>query len=254
MQTFYDRLDRLQHCRYQLLFVLLLLALVQSPLVRLLGMDSIEARIAGVFLVLVLLVVVIGELSVRRGHHFWVGGSVAGLLWLGIWLGGYHRVIEIGYLLWGTLSWWAVVRILPSVWQSGRVDRERIFAALSVYLLFGIGCGAFYFALDKLDPSSLLISAGQGPQSVDFFSAQYFSFVSLTTMGFGDIVATSRSARGLVMFEAVSGQMYLAVLVARLVGLFGSEIVARQERRGPVLKLRDRRRRLLPHKDGGSAP
>jgi hypothetical protein len=246
------------HHRYQLLFGSLLLALLQSPLTRALGLDHVEVRIAGGFLVLVMVVVVVGELRVRRGRGFLMGGGLAGLLWLGVWLSGHHRVVEIGYLLWGALAWWAVALILPSVWQAGRVDRERIFAALSVYLLFGIGCGAFYFALDMIDPNSLIASTDRGPQSVDYFTAQYFSFVSLTTLGFGDVVAGSRAARGLVMFEAVSGQLYLAVLVARLVGLYGSEMVVRHElhdrREQRILKRRDRRLRFRGHDEDDTPP
>jgi len=252
MRTFYDHL---LHHRYQLLFGSLLLALVQAPLTRVLGLDHIEVRIAGLFLVLVMVVVIFGELRARRGRGFLVGGGLAGLLWLGVWLSGHHRVVEIGYLLWGALAWWAVALILPSVWRAGRVDRERIFAALSVYLLFGIGCGAFYFALDLFVPSSLITSTDHGTQPVDYFTAQYFSFVSLTTLGFGDIVAGTRAARGLVMFEAVSGQLYLAVLVARLVGLYGSEMVVRHElheRHERVLKQRNRRQRFRPR--GGDEP
>ncbi|MCW3480412.1 hypothetical protein OL229_12755 [Neisseriaceae bacterium JH1-16] len=98
MQTLYDRL---LHRRYQLLFGSLLLALLQSPLTRALGMDHIEVRIAGAFLVLVMAVVIIGELRVRRGRGLLVGGGLAVLLWLGVWLSGHHRVVEIGYLLWG---------------------------------------------------------------------------------------------------------------------------------------------------------
>ncbi|MCW3480411.1 potassium channel family protein [Neisseriaceae bacterium JH1-16] len=103
----------------------------------------------------------------------------------------------------------------------------------------------------------MIASTDHGPQSVDYFTAQYFSFISLTTLGFGDVVAGTRAARGLVMFEAVSGQLYLAVLVARLVGLYGSEMVVRHElhdrRERRLLKLRDRRQRFAP-RDGDEPP
>jgi hypothetical protein len=96
-----------------------------------------------------------------------------------------------------------------------QVDAEHLYAALSAYLLAGIFFGLFYFALDQIEPGTF---SGSGEFSR--MSAFYFSFVTLATLGYGDIVPRTDVARGLAMVEGVGGQLFLAVMVARLVSLY----------------------------------
>ena len=103
--------------------------------------------------------------------------------------------------------------------RSGRVDSERIFAALDAYLLAAFVFGVVYWALDREWPGAF------GPETAASLTprrAIYLSFVVISTLGFGDIVPVSGTAQGLVSVEAVGGQMYLAVLVARLVSLYSA--------------------------------
>jgi hypothetical protein len=100
--------------------------------------------------------------------------------------------------------------------KAERVSREKIFGALSVYLLLGFIWAILFVMVDFLVPGSLRYGQDQaltGPQMV------YYSFVTLTTLGYGDIVPIAPSARALATLEAITGQLYLTVLVARLVGL-----------------------------------
>jgi len=99
--------------------------------------------------------------------------------------------------------------------RPGIVDRERILAALDGYLLAGFLFGVAYRALDQLWPGSF-----GGAKPVGLAQSIYFSFVTLATLGYGDVVPVSEPARGFAVVEGVSGQMYLAVLVARLVSLY----------------------------------
>jgi hypothetical protein len=103
----------------------------------------------------------------------------------------------------------------------GRVGGERISAALCVYMLVGIAFGGFFATLDQLAPDSLVQSASGEVLGTD--GAIYFSFVTLATLGYGDVVPASGPARALAMLEAVFGQLYLVVLVARLVSLYSRE-------------------------------
>jgi voltage-gated potassium channel Kch len=107
--------------------------------------------------------------------------------------------------------------ILSDVLRTERVSREKIFGALSVYLLIGFIWAILFFMVDFLVPGSFRM-AQEGTQT----SARmiYFSFVTLTTLGYGDIIPLSAAARGLANVEALLGQLYLTVLVARLVGLY----------------------------------
>ena len=92
-------------------------------------------------------------------------------------------------------------------------------AALGAYLLIGLFFGLAYSVLEKVAPGSFAL-AGQ-PLAGDLREAGaiYFSFVTLATLGYGDIVPLTATARGLAVIEAIGGQLYIAVLVARLVSL-----------------------------------
>jgi hypothetical protein len=98
---------------------------------------------------------------------------------------------------------------------SGPVDGERIFAAIDVYLLVGVAFGVGYWLIEAALPGSLTEGSGGAltpPRAV------YFSFVTQATLGYGDIVPIREHVQGVV-----GGQMYLAVLIARLVSLYSAQ-------------------------------
>jgi hypothetical protein len=111
----------------------------------------------------------------------------------------------------------ALVVAVRHAFGRGEVDSERIFAALDAYLLAGSLFGVAYWTLHRLNPESF---AGVPVPSLGISTCMYFSFTTISTLGYGDIVPVSAAARGLAIVEAISGQMYLAVLVARLVSLY----------------------------------
>ena len=101
------------------------------------------------------------------------------------------------------------------IWnERHRVNRDVIYAAVSVYLLIGLSWTYLYEFLEMTSPRSF---SGPAPilHNDDF---QYYSFVTLTTVGYGDIVPVTRPARALSVLEALTGQLYLAILISRLVG------------------------------------
>lgn len=116
-----------------------------------------------------------------------------------------------------------VIVLLRYVFTVTRVDTDTIFASLCIYLLLGILWAVVYSLLQQIQPQAFLY-AHVGEQPMRFGAegaslALYFSFVTITTLGYGDIVPISEAARGLVSLQAICGQLYLAVLVAWLVGL-----------------------------------
>ena len=118
------------------------------------------------------------------------------------------------------LAVFAAVAALRFALRSGRVDFERLSAALSAYLLAGHFFGIAYFQVEQLRPGSLAIAGvAAHPDQLDLQTSIYFSFVTLATLGYGDISPLTPTARGLAVTEAILGQLYLAVLVARLVGV-----------------------------------
>jgi hypothetical protein len=104
---------------------------------------------------------------------------------------------------------------LKQVISPGPVTVARVQGAVAVYLMLGIAWGSAYAVAEHFFPGSFTSTVGK-PETVDFV---YFSFVTLTTVGYGDVVPVHRVARALAIGEALSGQLYIAVLLARLVSL-----------------------------------
>lgn len=103
--------------------------------------------------------------------------------------------------------------MLSHVLKDVEVTGEMISAAICVYLLLGLLWACFFALSHVLQPNSFRI---ENPELSHFV---YYSFITLSTLGYGDITPLSPSARALSYVEAITGQLYLAVLVARLVGL-----------------------------------
>jgi len=113
--------------------------------------------------------------------------------------------------------------VFREVLSEQRVTLDTIFGGICIYLLLGIAWVMAYAAIEFWQPGSLLVG-GQTLQSlhgdqVRFPEFLYYSFVTMTTLGYGDIVAQSAPARAFSAAEAIVGQLYIAIFVARLVGL-----------------------------------
>lgn len=110
--------------------------------------------------------------------------------------------------------------ILGSVLSPGKVTRDKIAGAICVYLLLGVIWSLAYAIIAVTTPEAFRapeeITSGLAGGSHAFI---YFSFVTLTTLGYGDISPVAPISQTLAWFEAVTGQLYLTILVARLVGL-----------------------------------
>jgi VanZ family protein len=103
-----------------------------------------------------------------------------------------------------------------NVFAASRTIGDRIFGAVTLYLLLGLIWAVAYAAIESAMPGSF---AGKlNPQSA-LADWAYFSFVTLTTVGYGDITPVARAARSLAMLEALIGQLYPAIIIARLVSL-----------------------------------
>jgi len=111
--------------------------------------------------------------------------------------------------------------------DTGSVTLSRVQGAVAAYVLFGISWSILYRLLDLCLPTAFSITASAAMTPTEMReSLAYFSFVTLTTLGYGDITAIHPISRMFVVFEALVGQLYPATLLARLVSL---EISHRQE-------------------------
>jgi Ion channel len=207
-QTYLER-------RYTILFYVLIFTLVASPLTATFELSGtlIESLLA---LSLLAAVIPVGAGKLRS---LLVAVLIA--LWLArlvtAWL-GHPTVSEVTLSAWTFVGFFAAVAALRFAMRGTKVDAEHLFAALSAYLMAGLYFGLLYWALEQIRPGS--IAASNFSRS----GAIYYSFVTLATIGYGDIVPRTDLARGIAIVEGVGGQLFLAVLVARLLSLYsGSE-------------------------------
>ena len=112
----------------------------------------------------------------------------------------------------------AAALIVHRVLSTGTVTAQSIYGALSAYLVLGLMFAAFFAGLDHLGGGHFF--ANSQPDSTQTF--QYFSFTTLTTLGYGDFTAAGNPGRALAMLEALTGQVFLVTLVASLVAQFRS--------------------------------
>jgi hypothetical protein len=113
-----------------------------------------------------------------------------------------------------------LVIVLWQVYREGPVTVHRIQGAIAAYLLLSVIFAVAYSQVEYLHPGSFQMPSAQARFDERLNQAfYYFSVVTLTTAGFGDITAVNPFARTLVMLEALIGQLYPAILIARLVSL-----------------------------------
>jgi len=115
-----------------------------------------------------------------------------------------------------------VFQFLGFILRAPRVSSEVLCAAVATYLLLGLLWASAFVLVARMSPGAFSgIAAGSQP--LHGFDSLYFSLTTLTTAGYGDIAPVSGLARMLAMLEAVTGTMYMALLVARLVSVYSSE-------------------------------
>ncbi len=116
--------------------------------------------------------------------------------------------------------------ILVNVWRQETVETDTIVGGVVVYLMLGVAFAGLYQLVEFVAPGSFVLSnaeAGRwGPWETEvgiYPRLFFFSFVTLTTLGYGDVVPASGTAGALTSLEAVTGSLYLTILISRLVGL-----------------------------------
>jgi hypothetical protein len=200
-----------QHA-YAWLFASLLLTLAAAPV---LGVIDSRVNWHDALLAVNLILAV---LSVRSDRGF-RPLAVLAMAFVALRIGaafGTPGLLDWSDALWLALSLYILVPMVRRALRPGRVDSERIFAALDTYLLAGLAFAMGHWLMDQVWPGSFGGAAAQGLSRSD---AVYFSYVTLATLGYGDVVPVSPPARGFAILEAVGGQLYIAVLIARLVSL-----------------------------------
>jgi hypothetical protein len=114
------------------------------------------------------------------------------------------------------------VVVLGMVLRPGEVTRQRVQGAVAAYLLFGLAWAASYEWAAQNDPSAFNNATAENSQQWI-----YYSLITISSTGYGDITPAKPVTRSLAVAEAITGQLYIAIMISRLVAL---ELQSRQER------------------------
>lgn len=116
-----------------------------------------------------------------------------------------------------------VGNLLRFVLRAPSVTVDVLCASIAAYLMLGLMWAMAYWLVDQITPGGAFsFNTNAGPRSMKGFTGFYFSFITLTTVGYGDITPVSKAARWLAAMEAMTGSLYIAVLIARLVSLYST--------------------------------
>jgi len=222
--------QRLWSTDYSLTALLLFLCL-NLFVVQPLGNLGVGGRLLVSLLFSLILISGVGVVAKSRLITMLAGGVVlAGLIvhWLRFSVGSAVLVfwdVGISALFFAILA----LVVLAEVFSKGPITWHRIQGAVAVYLLIGFACAFGYDLIDLRWPQAFapVQLPGANPEDGSMSAFLYFSFVTLTTLGYGDITAVHPVARSLVTMEALIGQLFPAILLARLVSM---ELFYRQTR------------------------
>jgi len=201
--------------RYEILFFALLLTLILMPIATIIGLPPVLIKL---LLAASLFAAVMPNAT--RHSRYVLMAAVGGLVIAQLASDYGFLPVNSGLVLalGGVIGLLAAAGTLRFTITSNSVNSETIYAALSTYLLAGLFFGQIYWAIESFHPESLT-----GPDPVTELIAIYYSFVTLATLGYGDYLPRTDIARGVATFEVIGGQLFLAVMVARLIGAFGSD-------------------------------
>jgi hypothetical protein len=205
--------------RFLILFVFLLSTLIVYPYAENRGFGFYAFRVLGG----VIVALSVFAISFRRGlafvaillaipatvQHVLNPSLAAGLLPIG------NLTLSLAFDV------WIVVAIFRRVFADVRITSETIFGALCIYLLNGMSFASIYGMVNDLQAHAFLLDPAANRHTIpDRFDFIYYSFGMMTQLGAAGITAVSDQARSLSVIEAILGQLYLAVLISRLVAAY----------------------------------
>ncbi len=214
--TLHPRLAQMLQQRCFVLFVAMLALLVAVPFLS----GTTQGRvIANLFNILVLVTAVA---AVGRSTLSFVIACLLALPVLAFQL----LALQTGEPGYFALSWgfgaafytFALVHLLHYVLRQDKITADKLYGAVAAYMMIAILWALLYGVLEYFYPGAYAF--GGTPKALDMGELIYFSFSVLTTSGFGDFTPIVIQSRFLAMLESVTGVMYVAILIARLTGVY----------------------------------
>ena len=211
--------------RFSLLLLALIFNILLAPLVADLNLGatlgSIAIQIAFTFL-LIIIVFVAGHNKKIVTAYIILACTALIFSWLSISNNTYPILLANHLFSFIALAL-AIILIIKEALLSECVTLDTIAASLCAYLLLGFAFASIYALIDIIEPNSFISSIHGSDESISLALSDldriYFSFVTMLTVGYGDIVPHSPPAKLTTIIEGFVGQVYLVVLIARLVGV-----------------------------------
>lgn len=135
-----------------------------------------------------------------------LAGQVRGSVWTELCFTAYYGL--------------ATIAVFMEIIVARRYDRDTILGAVSVFLLIGVTFGSLFDLLETIAPGSFHLASDTAGGALGFRQLLYFSFMTLTSVGYGDVTPATDPARSLAVLEGVAGVLYVAVLVGGVVNAY----------------------------------
>lgn len=170
-----------------------------------------------------ILIFITGPLAASRtrGHLLFATILGGGMVLTGLSSSLFEQVVPFpvffGTLFFAFLAWLVGHQLLQ---VSTDVNADTLWMAVNVYTLTGLFFAFLYAAIAVYDPTAFTGKFMDSPLRDQIYGFIYFSFVTLTTLGYGDITPNNIMVGTLTYMEALFGQLYVAIMIARLVGLY----------------------------------
>ena len=208
-------IERIIANRYNHLFVWLVLYLFMAPFAEQ-SEKKVGFQIVGLLLVATLTLCL--RVTVTSKKVFWACVSLITLAFLLQVISARTTSIEVrqsfstaANIINAAFVAITIVALMRNMFKTRRVTPDMIVGGVCMYLLIGILWTVLFGLLLTWNPGAIVLRQGA--------SLYYFSFTTLTTLGYGDITPAGKLAQDLAIMEAIAGQVYLAIFIARLVGL-----------------------------------
>jgi len=202
--------------RFRVLLLFLLLYIVGSPFLEPFPSLAVLAHVS-LSLVLFVALYTLSKYQNQRSIAVVLLLPLLSLYWLGIY--DIITISEVGvYCLFTVYYALLIYSFIQQIKNAQRVSSNILFATFCLYLIIGMFWGVLYTLLHEIHPeaySGILLESQSDP--IHLFN--YFSFVTLTTLGYGDITPQTVGAASICQMEAIVGQFFTAVVVAWLVGM-----------------------------------
>jgi hypothetical protein len=216
LRTARDVLSRIFYQRCFYLFVLLLAFITVVPFFPLTTTGRLATNWINAFVV-VATVAAVGRSLLSFVVVLLLAAPALWFQWQGL-IAGDARGLAYSWMFGAALYGATTIYLLRYVFRPEVMTTDKLFGAAASYLMLGILWAYFYVLTGYVYPESFLV--GGRPATPDFYESLYLSMTVLTSTGFGDISPLARQARAVCIVEQVVGALFIAILIARLAGVY----------------------------------